>query len=60
MITPPTIPAGAIELGTLQIAGPFERPHYKGPYAGVVGQFGFDRWAQLWRLSRARHQRIPK
>jgi hypothetical protein len=39
MITPPTIPAGAIELSTLQISGPFERPHYKGPYARATLTF---------------------
>lgn len=39
MITPPTIPAGAKELSTLQISGPFERPHYKGPYARATLAF---------------------
>lgn len=39
MITPPTIPAGAIDVGTLQISGPFERPRYKGPYARATLTF---------------------
>ncbi|HEX6581441.1 MAG TPA: hypothetical protein VF195_11295 [Actinomycetota bacterium] len=39
MITPPTIPAGAIELSTLQTTGPFERPHYKGPYGRATLTF---------------------
>jgi hypothetical protein len=39
MINPPTIPAGAIELSTLQISGPFERPHYKGLYARATLTF---------------------
>jgi hypothetical protein len=39
MITPPKIPAGAIELSTLQISGPLERPHYKGPYARATLTF---------------------
>ena len=39
MINPPTIPAGAIELSTLQISGPFDRPHYKGLYARATLTF---------------------
>jgi len=39
MITPPTIPAGAIDLGTLDIAGPLERPGYKGPYGRATLTF---------------------
>lgn len=39
MITPPTIPARAIDLGTLDIAGPLERPRYKGPYGRATLTF---------------------
>jgi hypothetical protein len=32
MIDPPNVPAGAIQLGMLQVSGPFDKPGYKGPY----------------------------
>jgi hypothetical protein len=39
MITPPTIPAGAIDLGTLDIAALLERPGYKGPFGRATLTF---------------------